>query len=224
MEKIFHIPHSSTYIPAEYINEYSLTLEELMNEATIMCDSRTNEMIDGVVFPYSRIFCDVERFNSEKEIMNSVGMGVLYTKTHDQKVLRENPSKEILNFYKEHHKKLNDLVAEKLKIGNVLIIDLHSYSKNALKYELNKSEKRPEICIGLNSRFDENLVKELIYIIENFNYTYAINEPFSGCLIPYEYIDDERVNGIMIEIRKDVYNTSEKFEKIRSFLKCIKGL
>ena len=224
MEKIFHIPHSSTYIPVEYINEYSLSIEELMNEATIMCDFRTNEMIDGLVFPYSRIFCDVERFNSDKEIMNSVGMGVLYTKTQDQRILRKNPSKEILNFYKEHHKIFNNIIAKKLKIDDVLIIDLHSYSKEPLEYELNKLMKRPEICIGINERFNEKLVKELIYIIKNFNYTFSINEPFSGCLIPSDYIDNERVNGIMIEIRKDVYDTSEKFEKIKNFLKCIKEI
>ncbi len=224
MEKIFHIPHSSTYIPTEYINEYSLSIEELMNEAAIMCDSRTNEMVDGIVFPYSRIFCDVERFNSDNEIMNSVGMGVLYTKTQDQKTLRKNPSKEILNFYREYHKNFNDLVAEKLKIDNVLIIDLHSYSKDTLEYELNKSMKRPEICIGLNKRFNEKLVEELIYIIKKFNYTFAINEPFSGCIIPSEYVDDKRVDCVMIEIRKDVYDTSEKFEKIKSFLKCIKEI
>ena len=224
MEKIFHIPHSSTYIPTEYINEYSLSIQELKNEASIMCDFRTNEMIDGLVFPYSRIFCDVERFNSDKEIMNSVGMGVLYTKTQDQIILRKNPSKEILNFYKEHHKTFSNLIAEKLKIDDVLIIDLHSYSKEPLEYELNKSMKRPEICIGINERFNEKLIKELIYIINNFNYTFAINEPFSGCIMPSEYIDNERVNGIMIEIRKDVYDTSEKFEKIKNFLKCIKEI
>ena len=37
---------------------------------------------------------------------------------------------------------------------------------------------RPEICIGLNERFDEKLVEKLIYTLKDFNYTYAINEPF----------------------------------------------
>ena len=229
MEKIYHIPHGSTLIPKKYLEEYSLSIEELKNEAEIMCDSRTLEMIvkntesnDKLIFPYSRIFCDVERFNSDEEIMNSVGMGVLYTKTHDQKVLRVNPSKKIIeDYYKRHHEVLTGIIAEKLQRGDVLVIDLHSYSKEPLEYELNKTMNRPEICIGLNERFDEKLVEKLIYTLKDFNYTYAINEPFSGCLIPSDYIDDKRVHGIMIEIRKDVYDTPKKFKKIKRMLQCL---
>jgi len=225
METIFHIPHSSTYIPEEYLSEYSLSIEELKQEANLMCDNRTNEMIEGLIFPYSRLFCDVERFDSDKEIMNSVGMGVLYTKTHDSKTLRESPSKNIMNFYYQHHNKFNEFVAEKLKHNDeILIVDLHSYSKEALSYELFKIKQRPEICIGLNERFNKLLLEKLIYKIKDFNYTYAINEPFIGSLLPSNYINDERVHGIMIEIRKDVYDTSEKFEKIKDFLKWLKEL
>jgi len=222
MEKIFHIPHSSIYIPKKYINEYLISLDEVMVEAKLMCDEKTHEMVDGVIFPYSRIFCDVERFNSDEEIMNNVGMGVLYTKTHNLKELRI-PSKEILKFYYEHHKKLNFIVKEKLKTNKeILFIDLHSYSKKPLKYEINKNQKRPEICIGLNKRFNKNIVEKIIYIINEFNYKWCINEPFNGCLLPTEFINDKRVHGVMLEIRKDVYGTNEKFEKIKEFLKCIK--
>lgn len=226
MKKIFHIPHSSTYIPDKYINEFNVSKTQLESDAKLLCDIKTDEMIDtdSIIFPYSRLFCDVERFNSNKEIMNSIGMGVLYTKNHKLETIRENPSLEIINFYNEHHKKLNEITKEKLKYGNVLFIDLHSYSKQILPYELNKKSKRPEICIGLNKRYNKILVDKLIYIIEDFEYTYSINEPFIGCLLPSNYIDDERVHGIMLEIRKDVYDTNEKFEKIKELLKCVKKL
>ena len=223
MEKMCHIPHSSIYIPKEYINNYILSPEELEKEALTMCDIRTDEMTNGcITFPYSRIFCDVERINSDKEIMNSVGMGVLYTKTHNLKPLRDNPAKEIIKLYNEHHNKLNKILKEKLENHNeVLFIDLHSYSNKPLEYELNKNLKRPDICIGINKRFNKIIINKLIYIIENFNYSLVVNEPFSGCLLPSDYIDDERVHGFMIDINKKLYDTDLKFEKIKSFLKCV---
>ena len=39
--------------------------------------------------------------------------------------------------------------------------------------------------------------------IEKFGYTWGINEPFLGCLIPGDYyIKDNRVKGFMFEINK----------------------
>jgi len=226
MKKIFHVPHSSVYIPEKYINDFIISKEQLEHDAILLCDFRTNEMIDdGIIFPYSRLFCDVERYNSDLEIMNEIGMGVLYTKNHNLETIRENPSKEILNYYIEHHKKLNEITKNLLETNKeIVFIDLHSYSKEILPYELNKDLTRPEICIGINKRYNKDLLKKLIYIIEDFGYTYFINEPFIGCLLPSEYIDDERVHGIMIEIRKDVYDTEENFDKIKELLKCVREL
>jgi len=64
--------------------------------------------------------------------------------------------------------------------------------------------------------------EKIIYITNKFGYIYKINEPFCGCLIPSDYMNDDRVSGIMIEIRKDVYDTCEKFSKIKEYLKYIK--
>jgi predicted N-formylglutamate amidohydrolase len=226
MKKIFHIPHSSVDIPEEYINEFIISKEQLEHDAILLCDFRTNEMVDdGIIFPYSRLFCDVERYNSDLEKMNDIGMGVLYMKNHNLDTIRENPSIEIINYYNEHHRKLNEITKTLLETNSeIFFIDLHSYSKEILPYELNKDLTRPEICIGINERYNKELLKKLIYIIEDFGYTYFINEPFIGCLLPSDYIDDERVHGIMIEIRKDVYDSDEKFEKIKELLKCVKEI
>lgn len=227
MEKIFHIPHSSVYIPDSYIHEYVISKSELEKEALTLCDIRTNELVDedSIIFPYSRIFCDVERFNSDKEEMKSIGMGVLYTSTHNLETLRINPSVEILDFYNEHHDKLNKITKEKLETSNeILFIDIHSYSNTPLKYELHKNLSRPDICIGLNERYNKDVIEKIIYTIKEFDYTYSINEPFSGCLLPSDYINDERVNGVMIEINKNVYDNELSFEKLKSFFKCIKEI
>ena len=226
MEKIFHIPHSSIIIPEKYINEYSISKTQLEDDAITLCDIRTDEMIEGntIIFPYSRLFCDVERFNSNLEPMNKIEMGVLYKVNHKLETIRKEPSNEILSHYDDHHKKLNDITKEKLKDGDVLFIDLHSFSNKALPYELHKNSKRPDICLGINTRYNKNIIEKIIYIIEKFNYSFVINEPFIGCLLPSDYINDVRVHGVMIDINKNIYNTDSKFEKIKDFLQCVKEI
>ena len=154
--------------------------------------------------------------------MNQVGMGIIYTNTHDLRPLRKNQNKDILKYYNEWHNKLNEVIRNKLKShGEVLFIDLHSYSKEPLDYELNKHLNRPEISIGVNNRYNKKVLENLIYIVKEFDFSYRINEPFSGSLVPSDYINDERVHSIMIEIRKDVYDNDLKFEKIKKFFKKI---
>ncbi len=226
MKKIYHVPHSSVHIPDEFLGEYQLSPDDLEREATLMADIRTDEMVEGldaIIFPYSRLLCDVERFDSEEEEMNSVGMGVLYTKTSDGRDLRSNPSRDaIIPFYREHHETLSKKVSEALEEhGEVAIIDVHSYAKEALPYELHKDEARPEICIGINDTYNEKLVQEIIYTTEAFGFSWAINSPFKGALIPSGHEGDERVHSVMIEIRKDIYDTEEKLQKIKEYLRCV---
>jgi len=226
MKKIYHIPHSSTYIPEKYLSEYNVSKEELETFSTILSDIKTNEMVDekdAIIFPYSRLFCDVERFNYDKEEMNKIGMGILYKVNHNLDLIREEPSLEIIDFYNEHHTKLNNITKLYLeKYGEVLFIDLHSYSKNTLPYELNKDSERPEICIGINDNFQNiKLLNDIINKIRDFGFTYSINSPFSGCLVPSDYIDDSRVYGIMIEIRKDTYENEDGFNRIKSLLNSL---
>lgn len=209
IKKIYYIPHSSTYIPEEYLSEYNVSKEDLKLYASILCDVRTNEMVnknDAIIFPYSRLFCDVERFNSNKEEMNKIGMGVLYKVNHNLEIIRENPSEDIIKYYIEHHEKLNNVTRKYLEeYDEILIIDLHSYSKQALPYELHKDCERSEICIGVNvDDFNIKILNDIVNKIKAFGFNYSINEPFSGCLIPSDYINDKRVYGIMIEIRKDI--------------------
>ena len=229
MEIIYHIPHSSIFIPEKYLHEYTIDKRKLLENAITLCDIRTDEMIsesyknDTLIFPYSRLFCDVERFDSEHEVMNKKGMGVLYSKNHLLETIRVNPTPEIKNYYHTHHKKLNDLVKEKLKRGDVLIFDIHSFSNKKLSYESNNLE-RPDVCIGINERYSEKMLANLISIISEFGYSYCINEPFSGCLLPSNYIDNKRVNGFMIEINKKVYDNDQKFKKIQNMLENVRTI
>ena len=227
-DKIFHVPHSSDYIPTEFIDDYLINGDDLYSEVNIMKDDYTSEITEGfsdvLKFPYSRIFCDVERFDSDQEIMNKVGMGVIYTHSHDLKLIRI-PKKvdKIKKIYNDHHVKFNKMVEDKLKNNKkVLILDIHSYSDKPLPYELFKDLNRPDICLGVDDfHLDKIALDKIIYKIKEEGFSYSINEPFKGCIIPSDYYQkNSDVKGIMIEFNKK--SLLENFEKNKKILKWIK--
>lgn len=227
MKKIIHIPHSSTIIPIDFLSDYIISLEHLNREVELMCDKNTDLLINKnteniVIFPYSRVFVDVERFNNESEEMNKVGMGVLYTHSHDLKpirIIKDNTN--IIKFYNEHHLKLNSLTKDILeKYNELLIIDLHSYSEIALEYELHKDLERPDICIGIDDlHMDEKLKNKILYIVNESGFNFAINQPFIGSLVPSDYLNDSRVKSVMIDVNKRVMKSD--FEKVKELVKCL---
>lgn len=78
---ILHIPHSST-------NTLNYTFDcDVSTELELLTDHHTHELFQyddasRLVFPVSRLICDVERFEEDdQEPMSKVGMGVCYEKT-----------------------------------------------------------------------------------------------------------------------------------------------
>jgi N-formylglutamate amidohydrolase len=222
MNVILHIPHASTLIPEEFHRDYT-DLAHAQECADTLVDHGTKELylsvsksIDthNVVFPYSRVFCDVERFDSDEEEMNVVGMGVVYTHSHIKREIRRPKDIEtIKSYYHEHHNTLNRKCAEAIENdGEVLFVDIHSFADEALPYELHKDLERPDICIGYEEKhLTENRLRILIDTVESYGYTVAVNEPFIGCLIPGDYYQkDERVQGFMFEMNKRLLPEIEK--------------
>jgi N-formylglutamate amidohydrolase len=87
---IFHIPHASTYLP--FTNGYNMDLVE--NEINLLTDWATDKIFDmagtkQLIAPFSRIFCDVERFEDDFEELYKVGRGFFYTHTDKGEILRE---------------------------------------------------------------------------------------------------------------------------------------
>jgi len=221
---ILHIPHSSTYIPESFQVLEGVCLEQ---EFQRMTDWFTDELFDfreaaQLVFPYSRLYCDVERFREDKdESMASKGMGVCYTSTSFGTKLREVGSKEKAfiksTIYDKHHKKLESLVDEALEAhGSALIIDCHSFSNEPLPHE--DSTVRPDICIGTDDfHTPPELIETLRSYFEEEGLTVIINEPFSGTMVPLKYYHKERlVKSIMIEVNRKLY-LNDKFEKNENF-------
>lgn len=234
---LLHVPHSSTEIPEKYL--HSFEKEKLCREKEVMTDWFCDELFDcgrdRLVFPVSRLVCDVERFRSDgDEIMSRVGMGAVYTNASDLSVLRsvtETEKEEILSeYYDVHHAFFADTVKKKLKRhGKCLIIDCHSFHPAPLPYELCQNEERPDFCVGTSSfHTPDALREEVVGTLEKHGYTVAVDSPFAGTIVPMEYYEkDRRVVSVMIEVNRKLYMSSPgvkngDFEKIRRVIKeCV---
>jgi len=147
---VLHIPHSSRRVPAEERQFILLDDVDLKSELLWMTDAYTDELFpitaveaSRMVFPLSRLVCDVERFPLDRdEPMAARGMGAIYSRTPTGELLRRPPdtvNREALldRWYWPHHSKVeclvNDVVA---RFGVCLIVDCHSFPSVALPYEL----------------------------------------------------------------------------------------
>ena len=135
MKTLLHIPHSRYTIPFEYQNLFYLNPLELRKEQIKMTDSYTDDLFDipnveKLVFPISRLICDVERFRDENdEIMAKQGMWVTYTKTSELKPLKkvsDEHKQEILEkYYDVHHKKFYEKVTDILNKYSLTVAYLY---------------------------------------------------------------------------------------------------
>ena len=232
IETILHIPHSSYLIPDKYKSLFYLSEQELYSEQLKMTDSFTDELFDidnitKLIFPVSRLICDVERFRDEKtEEMTKRGMWVCYNSTSNLKPLKKvskNHKKEILEkYYDRHHQYFDKLTEQKLKeFGKCLIIDAHSFSSIPLPYELHTKKTRPDICIGADNFHTPKEVIEYFYkSFTTLGYQVDINSPFCGAIVPIKcYGKNKAVKSVMIEINRSLYMNEKTGLKNKYFLK-----
>ena len=228
MPLVLHIPHSSKLIPENLKDQFILGAQELEREVNLITDHFTDWILsplgvlaeNQIVAPISRLVVDMERFCDDKlEIMSEIGMGVIYEKGSQLQPIRRKLSadeKQTLldQYYISHHKKLEARTQLMLqRYEKAIIIDVHSYPQQALPYERDHAQKRPEICIGT---CDYHTPKALAaYLVEAFQkegFEVGLNTPFAGTLIPSKYWKNNTcVIGFMIEIRRDVYMDEGSF-------------
>ena len=230
---ILHIPHSSTIIPKAYKDKINVSKEDI----NMLTDWYTDELFDyerasTLVFPYSRLFCDVERFRDNKREINfKTGQGVVYTKGYNGSSIREEDTayeEEIkTTFYDNHHKILSKTINMHLgMVGPVVVVDCHSFSEDSNGIETKINGEYPDICIGFNNSNKPKYINELKKYIEGFGYSVGLNFPFKGTMIPEYLEDNDEVTGLMIEINKNLYltdNFSKKdtFNEVRSNINSI---
>jgi N-formylglutamate amidohydrolase len=205
----------------------------LEDELLRMTDAYTDELFPltsfeagRVVFPISRLICDVERFPSdEDEPMAARGMGVFYVRTSRGEVLRTSPGPAVRQslldrWYWPHHSKLERMVNEVVAgSGRCLIIDCHSSPSVALPYEVDQREERTDFCIGTDDFHTPPLIRDtVVAAVVEHSRTVAVNSPFSGALVPLScYRKDHRVSSILIEVNRRLYMDEQSGRKVQEF-------
>lgn len=231
---ILHIPHASTRIPKQYL--HSFDREKLSHELDVMTDWFCDELFESgrnrIVFPVSRLVCDVERFrDDEKEIMAKLGMGVTYRCASDLSPLRNVSDSErrdiIARYYDTHHRSFTGSVEKTLRTyGQCLIIDCHSFYPSPLPYEIQKENDRPDFCIGTSEHHTpKELTENLVHYFSGKGYSVKINSPFEGTIVPMKFYEkDINVISVMIEVNRKLYMDSpgmksDRFPLINSVLR-----
>ncbi|KUK44071.1 MAG: N-formylglutamate amidohydrolase [Methanothrix sp.] len=237
---IAHVPHGSTFIPEDVRRSIVLSDSDLEKELLLITDRYTPELFDAavdlggiaLVNNYSRLVIDPERFeDNEKEVMASKGMGVIYTRTAYQQVLRRDLSgkerEELLSTYYRPYHRAVELEVEGIldRFDRCLIIDCHSFPSKPLPYEIDQDPNRPDICIGTDSfHTPKVLIEATLSFCEANGIKVAIDKPFAGTYVPLEcFGKDGRVSSIMIEVNRSSYMNEETGTKATQFI-CTKEL
>ena len=234
---ILHIPHSSVNMPI--LDGYIQDADKIQNELIKLTDWYTDELFYSesdsmIIAPFSRIFCDVERFeNDEDEIMSKVGMGALYESFDDGSLLRKvSPSlrsRIITDYYWKHHNALLEEVDKQLKNdGSCLIVDCHSYPSKPLIRDLDQTATRPDFNIGTDKyHTPQKLIDVSIAYFEARGYSIGVDWPYKGTIVPMaHYQKIKKVNSIMLEVNRKLYlnePSNTKSEKYNETKKIIAG-
>lgn len=227
---VLHIPHSSTEIPLH--DGYVSSPEKINQEIIKLTDWYTDDLFysnldDKVIAPFSRIFCDVERFSDDElEVMAKSGMGVLYEKFDNGDPLRSVTPKlrELIleNYYWKHHNRLNDAVKKHLEeTGTCLIFDCHSFPSTPLSRALVQNPDTPDFNIGTDSfHSPSEYIEASKDFFESRGFSLGIDTPYSGSIVPMEYYQKEpKVHSIMLEVNRRMYLNESTKEKSDGYMK-----
>ena len=216
---ILHVPHASRRIPAAIRARIRLDDAELELELDAMTDAHTDLLAQRIVErvrgarPWrfvnhlSRLVVDPERFPDEREVMERVGMGAVYTRTSTGAPLREDDRELIATYFEPYSRALADLVDERLAAtGRAVIVDVHSFPAAPLPYELHPEHARPVTCLGTDERHTPAWLLDAAREAFAPLGSVAVDAPFRGTYVPLRhYGGDDRVTSIMLELRRDAF-------------------
>ncbi|WP_196814409.1 N-formylglutamate amidohydrolase [Nocardia sp. BMG111209] len=221
---VLHVPHGSRHIPAAVRAAIVLTDAELAAELDRMTDTGTDLLAHraarrAAVTPWiventlSRLVIDPERFPDEREEMRAVGMGAVYTRTSRGAPLRHPAAaaeKALLDkYFQPYADTVARVVDERLAAtGAAIVLDVHSYPRLPLPYELHADGPRPAVCLGTDATHTPDSLPATARAAFAACGELALNTPFAGCYVPLRhYGSNPAVAALMIEIRRDVYLT-----------------
>ncbi len=219
---VLHIPHASTQFPENSNHTFS----DLDGDEGLLIDYYTDELfspeqatehIHSVVFPYCRLYCDIERLINDP--LEKDGLGFCYDRfiwnspQYVFPIRSFNTREEAFRLYVEHHSSMSQKL---LGLGKgTLLIDCHSFSSQPTLLCSNPSDI--DICIGFNedaTRPNKVVIGNIKQHFNSLGYKVAINTPFSNSKtfeVPVEY------HSVMIEVNKCLYMNEETLEKTDGF-------
>ena len=223
---LLNIPHSSSSFPSST----GYTFVDLDEEEKLLIDYFTDELfahegeerqISCAVFPYCRLYCDVERLVNDP--LEQKGLGISYKRILDS---NQSPSEqrtfgnlnEAFNYYADFHVYVSKKIVDMTFINQkLLLLDCHSFSSQPNL--LNTNPPDIDICIGFNEDETKPCNDVLLAIETHFKecgYKVGINNPFSNSktfLVPVRY------HSVMIEVNKRLYMNEQTLEKTDQFEK-----
>jgi N-formylglutamate deformylase len=220
---LMHVPHAGTRIPADVRVGIDLGDDALRREVKVMTDARTDGLATSALYGLgveptlvinhlSRLVVDPERFLDERESLAAVGMGAVYTRTHDGATLRRDDPAErdalIDRYFHPYTRAVEAAIDEVLsRKDRCVLIDLHSYPPAALPYEQRPQAPRPQICLGTDAvHTPAALLDQALDVFTDHGFEVKVDTPFSGAYVPPQHHGvDPRVSSIMVEVRRDTY-------------------
>ena len=229
---ILHIPHASANIPD---HEGFLDDEKLQAEILKLTDWYTDDLFQWegalrLIAPFSRVFCDVERFRDDvHEPMSSKGMGATYTTCDDGSPLRvlspEMRERILQNYYDIHHLLLTTGVElHLLDKGKALIIDCHSYPSRPFIRDMDQREPRPDFNIGISEfHTPKAWIDASMQYFNERGFSLGVDWPYSGTMVPLKHLNQNpNVHSIMLEVNRDLYldghgtGKTDRYDEIKS--------
>ena len=221
---LLHVPHTSRTIPGELRSSLTVTDDQLTAELDEITDAHTDIIAElgaqsVALRPWmlrndlSRLVIDPERFPDEREELNTVGRGAVYTRTCNGAVLRyeDDDARTVLldTYFHPYAAAMSDLVADRIAVtGRAVIIDVHSYPTLPSGYELHPDGPRPALCVGTDPHHTPQWLVDAAHAAFSSLADVGINTPFGGTYVPLDhYRTDPRVYSVMIELRRDQYLT-----------------
>jgi N-formylglutamate deformylase len=240
---VANVPHSSHAIPSRTRGQFIVSDAELREEQRQLVDWFTDDLYRPIVqaggcmvkHEVSRFVVDPERFEDDsQEIMAARGMGVLYTHGCNLKKIRRpltNTEREQLlsDYYRPYHADLTNRVEHCLEIfGSCIFVDCHSYPSQPLPYEVDSAAKRADIVIGTDPFHTPSTVVAAVQrTASSFGYSFGVNRPFAGTVVPTKVYRDSRVVAFMLEIKRSTYMDEVAVRRTKGFVRmqdCIEDI
>ena len=194
---IAHVPHCSVRFPDNAV--YDVDIQPFILRST---DWFTDDLFSSadqqVIFEFSRLWCDVERFWPDP--LDAEGRGAYPLRSETGVEMRrfdEATHAQVKFDYEYHHRTLNDAIQYALPWSPVCLVDAHSFS--------DEQAPGPDLCIGTTGRTPPEMVEAIAAHFKDAGWTVDENVPYSGAWTPALFANEPTFSNIMFEINKRRY-------------------